>query len=51
MPTETVPGREPGEEWFYLSNAGPSRWLKVVVVYDSPVSGPIITAFPRRRKP
>lgn len=40
-----------GEEWFYLHDAGPSRWLKVVVVFDRPASGRIITAFPRRRKP
>jgi hypothetical protein len=51
MPTETAPGRHRGEEWFYLANAGPSRWLKVVVVFESRDSGRIITAFPRRRKP
>jgi hypothetical protein len=50
-PTETSSGRQPDEEWFYLADAGPSRWLKVVVVFDSPSSGRIITAFPRRRKP
>jgi hypothetical protein len=50
-PTETAPGRQPDEEWFYLVGVGPSRWLKVVVVFDSPSSGLIITAFPRRRKP
>jgi hypothetical protein len=50
-PTQTAPGRAPDEEWFYLADAGPSRWLKVVVVFDSASSGRIITAFPRRRKP
>jgi hypothetical protein len=50
-PTEALPGREPDEEWFYLGDAGPSRWLKVVVLFDSQSRGRIITAFPRRRKP
>lgn len=50
-PTTVVPGREPGEEWLYLEGAGPSRWLKVVVVFDSDGNGRIITAFARRRKP
>lgn len=50
-PTEAMAGRGLGEEWFYLHDAGPSRWLKVVVVFDRPASGRIITAFPRRRKP
>lgn len=50
-PTEALPGREPDEEWFYLRDAGPSRWLKVVVVFEGSTSGRIITAFPRRRKP
>lgn len=34
-PTTTLSGREPDEEWLYLRDAGPSRWLKVVVVFDS----------------
>jgi hypothetical protein len=50
-PTETAAGREPDEEWYYLAGAGPSRWLKVVVVFESFERGRIITAFPRRRKP
>jgi hypothetical protein len=50
-PTMTLAGREPDEEWLYLEGAGPSRWLKVVVVFDSEGSGRIITAFARRRKP
>lgn len=50
-PTAVLPGREPTEEWLYLEGAGPSRWLKVVVVFESAASGRIITAFARRRKP
>ena len=50
-PTEVMPGRSADEEWFYLEGAGPSRWLKVVVVFDRAGSGRIITAFGRRRKP
>jgi hypothetical protein len=50
-PTEVLAGRMPDEEWFYLERAGPSRWLKVVVVFDRADSGRIITAFGRRRKP
>ena len=50
-PTEILAGRAPDEEWFYLADAGPSRWLKVVVVFDSADRGRIITAFGRRRKP
>jgi hypothetical protein len=43
-------GRFPGQEWLYLAEAGPSRWLKVIVDYDGD-RGLIITAFPRRAKP
>jgi hypothetical protein len=50
-PSEVLAGRAPDEEWFYLAGAGPSRWLKVVVVFDRAASGRIITAFGRRRKP
>jgi hypothetical protein len=50
-PTSVVAGREPDEEWLYLEGAGPSRWLKVVVVFDSEDQGRIITSFARRRKP
>jgi hypothetical protein len=50
-PTAVIPGREPNEEWLYLEKAGPSRWLKVVVVFDSENRGRIITSFARRRKP
>lgn len=49
-PDRRMPGRVPGEEWFYLANAGPSRWLKVVVHYQGDV-GRIITAFARRSMP
>lgn len=50
-PTAVMAGREPNEEWLYLEGAGPSRWLKVVVVFDSADQGRIITSFARRRKP
>lgn len=50
-PTAVIAGPEPDEEWLYLEGAGPSRWLKVVVVFDSADQGRIITSFARRRKP
>jgi hypothetical protein len=50
-PAAVLVGREPDEEWLYLEGAGPSRWLKVVVVFDSEDRGRIITSFARRRKP
>jgi hypothetical protein len=50
-PTAILSGREANEEWLYLEGAGPSRWLKVVVVFDNAERGRIITAFARRRKP
>jgi hypothetical protein len=49
--TAVMAGREPNEEWLYLEGAGPSRWLKVVVIFDSESRGRIITSFARRRKP
>lgn len=42
--------RWPGEEWFYARDIGPSRWLKVVVLYEQG-AGRILTAFPRRAFP
>lgn len=48
---DVLPGAEANEEWLYLSSAPPSRWLKVVVVWDRRGTGRIITAFPRRAKP
>ena len=39
-----------GEEWFYRSGIGPSRWIRVVVHYEAD-SGRVTTAFPRRRFP
>ncbi|HEU4905453.1 MAG TPA: hypothetical protein VFT19_04970 [Solirubrobacterales bacterium] len=50
-PSAVLAGRESDEEWLYLEGAGPSRWLKVVVVFDSEDCGRIITSFARRRKP
>jgi hypothetical protein len=49
-PTQVRAGREPDEMWFYLQDVGPSRWLKVVVVFE-PDRAYIVTAFPRRRLP
>ena len=46
-----VPGRAEGEEWFYAEGVGPSRWIKIVIVFASDGTGRIITAFARRRKP
>lgn len=46
----SVPGREPGEVWHYVSGPGPTRFVKVVVHYEGSV-GRIWTAFPRRRFP
>jgi hypothetical protein len=41
----------PREEWFYFKKLGPSYCLKVVVVFDRPERGRIITMFPRRSIP
>jgi hypothetical protein len=43
-------GRGPNEEWFYRRGVGPSRWLKVVVLYEGS-RGFIVTAHPRRSLP
>ncbi|MGH2864540.1 MAG: hypothetical protein ACRDJX_04745 [Solirubrobacteraceae bacterium] len=50
-PTERLSEARPGQDWFYLQSAGPSRWLKVVVAYDEDSVGSVRTAFPRRSKP
>jgi hypothetical protein len=49
-PTTRLPGLGPGEEWFYLEGAGPSRYLKVVVAFTQG-RGRIVTAFARRALP
>jgi hypothetical protein len=49
-PTERIAQPRPGQGWFYLEGAGPSRWLKVVVAFDEESVGSIRTAFPRRSK-
>jgi hypothetical protein len=49
-PTIRRPGREPNESWHYLQDAGPSRWLKVVVAYEGD-RGYVRTAFARRSFP
>jgi hypothetical protein len=43
-------GHEANESWFYRAQVGPSRWIKVVVIYEAGC-GSIITAFPRRGYP
>lgn len=49
-PDRRVSGRRKGEERFYLRDAGPSRWLKVVVHFEGG-RGRIVTAFARRSMP
>jgi hypothetical protein len=51
VPTEHMVQPRLGQDWFYLEDAGPSRWLKVVVAFDEESNGSVRTAFPRRRKP
>jgi hypothetical protein len=50
-PTDLIEQPRPAQDWFYLQDAGPSRWLKVVVAFDENSVGSIRTAFPRRSKP
>lgn len=50
-PTDRIASLRPGQDWFYLEGAGPSRWLKVVVAFDEESVGSVRTAFPRRSKP
>jgi hypothetical protein len=50
-PTHRIEQPRPGRKWFYLRDAGPSRWLKVVVAFDEDSNGRIRTAFPRRSTP
>ena len=49
-PEARFPGRDVGEEWYFGSGFGPSRFVKVVVHYEGEV-GLIVTAFPRRALP
>jgi len=49
-PDRRVAGPEMGEEWFYSSGFGPSRWLRVVVHCEKD-RGRIVTVFPRRSFP
>jgi hypothetical protein len=49
-PSHHIPGRRSAEEWYYLEGVGPSRYLKVVVSYESG-TGRVVTAFARRSKP
>ena len=49
-PERRLPGRIANEEWFYAAGVGPSRWLKVVVIYEGQ-RGFIVTAYARRSMP
>lgn len=49
-PSHRRAGRTPDEQWYYLSGVGPSRWIRVVVLYATG-RGRIITTFARRRIP
>lgn len=42
-PGKRLSGRETNEEWFYRQGVGPTRWLKVVVLYEEH-RGFIVTA-------
>lgn len=50
-PTDMIEQQRPGHDWFYLQDAGPCRWLKVVVAFGEDSVGSIRTAFPRRSRP
>jgi hypothetical protein len=50
-PTNWIEEARPGQDWFYIEDAGPSKWLKVVVAYDDKSIGSVKTAFPRRTMP
>jgi hypothetical protein len=50
-PDHHIVDARPGEDWYYLADMGPSRWLKVVVAFHGESSGRAITAFPRRAMP
>lgn len=51
VPSRRRPGPTLGEQWFYREDVGPSRWLKVVVRFESIDRGIILTAFARRSMP
>lgn len=49
-PDQRHPGRRENEQWFFLRDVGPSRWLQVVVAYEG-ARGWVVTAFARRKDP
>lgn len=49
-PDRQRPGRRENEQWYYVEDVGPSKWLKVVVAYTEE-RGWIVTVFARRRFP
>ena len=49
-PTAHRVGRAANEEWYFLANVEPSRWLHVVVHFSGE-AGSITTAFGRSKLP
>jgi uncharacterized protein YuzE len=47
-PTERIGQARPGQDWFYLEGAGPSRWLKVVVAFEGQSVGSVRTGVPEK---
>ena len=45
-PSRRLPGRYGEQEWFYLADAGPSAWLKVIVDFDQGVGQITSPRFP-----
>ena len=49
-PTAHRRGRAANEEWYFLADAGPARWLHVVVHFFAE-AGSVTTAFGRSQLP
>jgi hypothetical protein len=49
-PGKRFAGREANEEWFYREGVGPTRWLNVVVIYETDRAF-IVTSHGRRSFP
>lgn len=50
-PADLIEQPRPGQDWFYLRDAGPSRWLKVVVAFDEDSVGSIAARKGQPRRP
>lgn len=50
QPTAHGPGWATNEEWYFLTDAGPARWLHVVVHFFGD-EGSVTTAFGRSQLP